>query len=126
MTLIVEKGSTSKPQDGMKKKKAHKAKAIAPPSGGVKNSKGKCFHCKMSGHWKTHCPNFITKKKNKPGNSFSLVIETFLMVVSTTSWCVDSGATDHICTTMQGFQETCKLTRGEVSAFQADGSAAPF
>jgi len=36
MTLYVEKGSTSKPQDGQKKKKTHKAKAIAPPTGGVK------------------------------------------------------------------------------------------
>ncbi|KAH0724965.1 hypothetical protein KY284_000830 [Solanum tuberosum] len=50
MALNVEKGSTSKPQGGQKKKKAHKAKAIAPPTGGVKKSKGKCFHCKMSGH----------------------------------------------------------------------------
>ncbi|KAH0748994.1 hypothetical protein KY290_028226 [Solanum tuberosum] len=36
MTLYVEKGSTSKPQGGQKKKKTHKAKAIAPPTGGVK------------------------------------------------------------------------------------------
>ena len=47
MALNVEKGSTSKPQGGQKKKKAHKAKATAPPTGGVKKSKGKCFHCKM-------------------------------------------------------------------------------
>lgn len=76
-------------------------------------------------YWKAHCPDFLVKKKNKPGNSHSLVVETFLAAGSTTSWCVDLGSTDHICT-MQGFQETCKLTRGEVSVFQADGSAAPF
>ncbi|KAH0672466.1 hypothetical protein KY284_023553 [Solanum tuberosum] len=69
MALNVEKGSTSKPQGGQKKKKAHKAKAIAPPTGGVKKSKGKCFHCKMSGHWKAHCPVFLAKKKNNPGVS---------------------------------------------------------
>ncbi|KAH0672467.1 hypothetical protein KY284_023554 [Solanum tuberosum] len=57
----------------------------------------------MSGHWKAHCPVFLAKKKNNP----------------------DSGATDHICTTLQGFQEMRKLIRGEVSVFQADGSAAP-
>ena len=33
MTLNVEKGSTSKPQGGQKKKKSHKAKATAPPTG---------------------------------------------------------------------------------------------
>ncbi|KAH0662263.1 hypothetical protein KY284_027194 [Solanum tuberosum] len=38
MTLYVEKGSTSKPQGGQKKKKTHKAKAIAPPTGGVKKN----------------------------------------------------------------------------------------
>ncbi|KAH0632426.1 hypothetical protein KY290_038211 [Solanum tuberosum] len=69
MALNVEKGSTSKPQGGQKKKKAHKAKAFAPPTGGVKKSKGKCFHCKMPGHWKAHCPDFLAKKKNNPGVS---------------------------------------------------------
>ncbi|KAH0749067.1 hypothetical protein KY290_028299 [Solanum tuberosum] len=125
MALNVEKSSTSKPQGGQKKKNAHKAKAIAPLTWGVKKSKGKCFHCKMPGHWKAHCPVFLTKKKNNRSNSLSLVVETFLAVVSTTSWCVDSGATDHICTTLQGFQETRKMIRGEVSVFKADGSAAP-
>ncbi|KAH0765679.1 hypothetical protein KY285_001550 [Solanum tuberosum] len=69
MALNVEKGSTSKPQGGQKKKKAHKAKAIAPPTGGVKKSKGKCFHRKMPSHWKAHCPDFLAKKKNNPGVS---------------------------------------------------------
>ncbi|KAH0743956.1 hypothetical protein KY290_031949 [Solanum tuberosum] len=69
MPLNVEKGSTSTPQGGQKKKKAHKAKAIAPPTGGVKKSKGKCFHCKMPGHWKAHYPVFLAKKKNNPGDS---------------------------------------------------------
>ncbi|KAH0661120.1 hypothetical protein KY284_026051 [Solanum tuberosum] len=91
MELNAEKVSTSKPQGGQKKKKAHKAKTFAPPTGGVKKSKGKCFHCKMPGHWKTHCPDFLAKKKNN----------------------LDLGATDHICTTLQGFQEMRKLIRGE-------------
>nr|XP_025884689.1 uncharacterized protein LOC112940651 [Solanum lycopersicum] len=69
VALNVEKGSTSKPQGGQKKKKSHKAKTTAPLTGGVKKSKGKCFHCKMSGHWKAHCPVFLAKKKNKPGVS---------------------------------------------------------
>ncbi|KAH0723491.1 hypothetical protein KY285_006037 [Solanum tuberosum] len=59
MALSVEKGSTSKPQGGQKKKKAHKAKAFAPPIGGVKMSKDKCFHCKMPCHWKSHLLDLI-------------------------------------------------------------------
>ncbi|WMV10336.1 hypothetical protein MTR67_003721, partial [Solanum verrucosum] len=66
MALNVEKGSTFKPQGGQKKKRAHKAKVIAPPTGGVKKSKGKRFHCKMPDHWKAYCPNFLAKKKNNP------------------------------------------------------------
>ncbi|KAH0665925.1 hypothetical protein KY285_027131 [Solanum tuberosum] len=50
MTLYVEKGSTSKSQGGQKKKKAHKTKAIEPPTGGMKKPKGKYFHCKMPNH----------------------------------------------------------------------------
>ncbi|KAH0632545.1 hypothetical protein KY284_035331 [Solanum tuberosum] len=125
MVLNVEKGSTFKSKGGQKKKKAHKAKAIAPLIGGMKKPKGKCFHCKMSGHWRAHCPDFLAYKKNNQGNSLSLVVETFLADVSTTSWCVDSGATDHICSTLQGFQDTRKLIKGEVNVFQADGSSAP-
>ncbi|KAH0658742.1 hypothetical protein KY285_027287 [Solanum tuberosum] len=69
MTLNVEKGSTAKPQGGQKKKNAHKAMAIAPLTGGSKKSNGKCFHCKMPGHWKAHCPVFLAKKKNNRGVS---------------------------------------------------------
>ena len=94
---FVEKGSTSKPKGGKKKKKTHSAKKAVALTGGVKKPNGKCFHCKMLGHWKTHCPSFLDKQKNKL-TSLSLVVETCLAVVSTSSWCVDSGVTDHICT----------------------------
>ncbi|KAH0781128.1 hypothetical protein KY290_000726 [Solanum tuberosum] len=60
---------------------------------------------KSQGHWKAHCPLFLAKKKNNPGSSLSLVVETFLAAISTTSWCVDSGATDHICTTLLSFKK---------------------
>ncbi|KAK6786539.1 hypothetical protein RDI58_015064 [Solanum bulbocastanum] len=83
MTLYVEKGSTSKPQGGQKKKKAHKAKEIAPPTRGVKKPKGKCFHCMMTNHKKMHCPVFLAKKKYNLGNSLSLIVETFLAAVFT-------------------------------------------
>ena len=79
----------------------------------------------MSGHWNVHCPDFLSKNKNKPGYSLSLVVESFLAAISTTSWYVDSEDTNHICTTLQSFQEMCKLIRGEVSVFQVDGSLAP-
>ena len=70
----------------MKKKKEHNVKPIAPLTGGLKKSKGKCFCCKMLGHWKEDCSNCLSKKKNKYGNSLSHAVETFLEAISTTSW----------------------------------------
>ncbi|WMV24560.1 hypothetical protein MTR67_017945, partial [Solanum verrucosum] len=64
MALHIPKGSTSKPKGGQKRKNSHKTKTIAPPIGGVKKLKGMCFHCKMPGHWKVRCPEFLAKKKN--------------------------------------------------------------
>ena len=38
------------------------------------------------------------------------------------SWCVDLGCTNHICNSLQGFQETRKLKEGELFLTLADGS----
>ena len=64
--------------------------------------KGKCFLCGLKGHLKKDCPKFLTSVKK--GTSFSYYIETCLVVDSTDSWIVDSGATNHICNSLQGFQ----------------------
>ena len=41
------------------------------------------------------------------------------------SWCVDSGCTNHICNTLQEFQETRKLNEGELFLTLVDGSKIP-
>ena len=41
------------------------------------------------------------------------------------SWCVDSSFTNHICNTLQGFQETRKPNEGELFLTLADGSWIP-
>ena len=48
----------------------------------------------------------------KKGTSFSYYIETCLVVDSTDSWIVDSGATNHICNSLQGFQIMQKIEKG--------------
>ena len=106
------KASTSQPKlKGKSKKKKKKdftkqdGKQIAL---GVANkgkkkdyAKGKCFHCGEKGHWKSNCPIFRATK-NK-GMKSSLLLEICLVQNPMDSWCVDSGCTNHICNTLQGF-----------------------
>ena len=55
----------------------------------------------------------------------TFLLETCLVQNPTKSWCVDSGCTNHICNSLQGFQETRKLNEGEVFLTLADGSKIP-
>ena len=55
----------------------------------------------------------------------SFLLEICLVQNPMDSWCVDSGCTNHICNTLQGFQETRKLNEGELFLTLADGSKIP-
>ena len=54
--------------------------------------------------------------------SHALVVETCLAVLSTSIWCVDTGTTDHVCISLQGFQETRKLSDGEITISLRDAT----
>ena len=49
------------------------------------------------------------------GITESLIIEVNFIVSTSNSWCVDSGATNHICNTLQRLQKTKKLGDSEVT-----------
>ncbi|KAH6787526.1 vacuolar fusion CCZ1-like protein [Perilla frutescens var. hirtella] len=123
---IAEKGASS---SGVKKKKRYAPKKAADAAPKVKKpkvkippeefkSKTKCFKCGQPGHWKAMCSN----KKKKRCISHTLVIETCLVTCSTQSWIVDTGATDHICMSLQGFMAKRQLSENEITVYMGNAT----
>ncbi|CAA0828783.1 Unknown protein, partial [Striga hermonthica] len=125
--MVAQRGEalTSKASKGEKGKKfAGKGKAVmsdAQPRQKAKKSKGKCYNCQQKGHWMASCP--LPRKSDK-GTRFALVVETCLAVLSTSTWCIDTGAIDHVCNSLQGFQKTKRLREGEATIYLGDASRA--
>ena len=94
----------------MKKKKAPNKAAQSKkqkPKVSEGKPKGKCFTCDQKGYWKGDYPKKSkTHNGNTSGMPITLVIETCLTACTTGTWCVDTGATNHVCNSLQGFQET--------------------
>ncbi|ONK56286.1 uncharacterized protein A4U43_C10F6140 [Asparagus officinalis] len=109
-------------QTGKKKPKSPKVKQ-GPTGGGVgkvkgktkasKAGKGKCFQCGETGHWKRNCPKVLAKKQT--GMTDIQVIEVSFIVDTSSTWCLDSGATHHICNSLQRFQVSRQLEEGKIS-----------
>ena len=55
----------------------------------------------------------------------SFLLEICIVQNPTDSWCVDLGCTNHICKSLQGFQETRKLCEGELFLTLANRSRIP-
>ena len=86
-------------------------------------TKGKCFYCGEKGYWKRNCLKFIVGKNKGVMRSF--LLEICLVHNPMDSWCMDSGCINHICNTLQGFQETRRLNEGDLFLTLADGSKIP-
>ena len=67
---------------------------------------------------------YFKATKNK-GMKSTFLLETCLIHNPTDSWCVDSGCTNHICKSLQGFQETKKMNEGEMFLTLVNGSKIP-
>src|SRR4051812_47725977 len=80
------------------------------PKGGVAK-KGTCFHYGQTGHWKRNHAKYLEDLKKKKGNEiFTSGIFVIEVNFSTTSsWVLDTRCGSHICSNVQGLNES----RGE-------------
>lgn len=136
--LIVDVGKASSSRTGYKPKSKPKQKgnkwkkgkqANLKPKAGIKkngnnkNDKGRCFECGELGHWKRNCKIYLASiKDNTSGMSNMLFIETELSVSSTSDWVLDTGASSHICNSMQDLKESRRLSRGQESLRVGNGA----
>ena len=103
----MEKGSSSSAKKKGKKKvpkldaKPKKQQQQQKPKAGNGKPKGKCYTCGQKGHYKNNCPKKSQSQNNN--NSCmpqSYVVETYFMARTTGTWCVDTGATNHVCNSL--------------------------
>jgi hypothetical protein len=84
-----------------------------------------CPFCDTNGHWQRNCPRFkawLAKKGTKELNEISNVNESLYTEFSLNTWWVDSGATVHVCNSLQEFRTVRKVARGEQNLRVADGA----
>ena len=105
-SVHMTEGSTfkpkGKPKGGKKNKNKQKGQVPVTKTTAMKKPKGKCFKCGQKGHWKQNCPQIA--KKQGMGNLN--VVEPCLVENYNDKWIIDSGATNHVCYSLQWFRQT--------------------
>lgn len=89
-----------------------------------RKGKGICFYCGKDGHWKRNCQKYLNTLKNQPseGMDHALILKTNMSVSSASTWVLDSGASSHICNSMQDLVGSRRLSKGEVTLRVGNGA----
>ena len=95
---------------------------MGPKKTSFKRDGDRCFFCKKKGHIKKDCAKFkawLSKPEPTGNGSLALVCESNLSEAPSSSWWLNSGATNHVAFTIHGFinrrkpnQDESKLTMG--------------
>ena len=85
----------------------------------IGNQKESASSADKKWHWKNDCPML----KGQSGNFSTAVIESCFVADSANSWWIDSGATEHICNSLQGFRVTRSLNEGEMQLKMASSTS---
>ncbi|EXB73693.1 hypothetical protein L484_026856 [Morus notabilis] len=108
-------GKIKRKNQNQGKGKKGKKKRPKNAKGPIQKPKGKCFHCNGEGRRKRNCHKYLEelKKKKEQGKSNLLVLETCLVEGDTSAWIIDSGATNHVCFSLQSVSSYTKLADGD-------------
>ncbi|PON89309.1 hypothetical protein TorRG33x02_148520, partial [Trema orientale] len=91
-----------------------------------KKPKGKYFHCRVEGHWKRNCNKYLSELiEKKKGKYDLLVLEDCLVeedLFDISSEIVDSGATNHVCSSFQILSSSRELADGEFTMRVGNGA----
>ena len=112
-TNVVEHKPSSSSSSKNKKRKSTQGESGAQPKKGTKvkgkknnpkdkKPKGKCFHYGVEGHWKRNCNKYLSELKDKKKGKYDLLVSKACLVEDDLSpWIVDSGTTNHVCSSFQ-------------------------
>ena len=136
---VVFIASSSKTKKKGNKKNKGKT-SVVKPKGGITKNKGKatvredkgkekCFHYQGEGHWKRNCPKYLeslkTKGKGKDGEgmTFSSLFTSKCSKSSSNAWVLDTGASSHICSSLQDLANERRLRPNEVTLKLGNGAS---
>ena len=89
---------------------------MGPKKTSFKRDGDRCFFCKKKGHIKKDCAKFkawLSKREPTSNDSLALVCESNLSEAPSSSLWLDSGATNHVAFTIQGFINRRKPNQDE-------------